>query len=150
MAVAMPLPDRRRLLGALLMSGLLAACGAESGPWLAFNGGGFVVNYSGGQYSAGRAGAYYGCNVKALRHLPAGTVIEARFEDPAGGPAFVDSKVVDAEQPAYAFRSPYVTGIVADHPYHVEVRVLEAGSHKLLGSYAHSFSSGIDDAWLAK
>lgn len=134
-----------------MLGAALTACGGEeSGPWLAFNGGGFVVNYSAGQYKSGAAGAYYGCNVKPLRHLPAGTVIEARFEDPAGGPPLVDSKVVDTQLVSYALRSPYVTGLVANHPYMVEVRVLEAGSHKLLGSYTHSYVSSVDDAWLAK
>ena len=134
----------------LLISALLSACGQERGPWLAFNGGGFVVNYSSGVYRAGSAGAYYGFNVKPLRHLPPGTVLEAQFEDPSGGPAFTDRKDVTDPKPSYAFRSPYVRGIVANHPYAVELRVLEAGTRKLLATYARTYTSTVDDAWLAK
>jgi hypothetical protein len=133
-----------------LLVGMLAACGQESGPWVAFNGGGFVVNYSGGVYHAGSAGAYYGFNVKPLRGLPVGTVLEAQFEDPAGGPPFLDRKTVDGVRPSYSFRSPYVRGIAANHPYHVEIHVIAAGSNKLLASYGRTFSSTVDDAWLAK
>ena len=140
----------RSVVWTLAIGALLAGCGQESGPWVAISGGGFVVNYSGGLYKPGAAQAYYGFSVKPLRRLPAGTVLEAQFEDPAGGPVFVDRKEVADQQTSYAFRSPYLKGIEVSHPYHAEIHVLEAGSHKLLASYGRSFTSKVDDAWLAK
>ena len=131
------------MLLALLM---LGACSQqETGPWLAFDGGGFVVNYSGGY-----AAAFYGFNVKPLRRLPTGTVIEAVMEDPAGGPAIIDRKAVDGPALRYSFRTPYLHGIAANHPYIAEVRVLEAGTSKVLASYKAEFKSKVDDAWLQK
>jgi len=121
----------------------LSGCGQESGPWLAFDGGGFVVNYS-----AGYAAAFYGFNVKPMRRLPAGTVLEAAFEDPAGPQPIVNRQVVGEPALRYSFRTPYLHGIVAKHPYRAEIRVLEAGSGKLLASYQAMFTSQVDDAWL--
>jgi len=82
--------------------------------------------------------------------LPLDAVLEAQFEDPSGGPAFIDSKTVTDSSTSYAFRSPYVKSIAANHPYHVEIHLYEAGTHKLLESRARTFTSTIDDAWLAK
>ena len=130
----------------LLAAGFaLAGCGqAETGPWLKFDGGGFVVNYS------SPPGAYYGFNVKPLRHLPGGTVLEASMEDPNGGPAFLDRKTVNEPALRYSFRTPYLHGIEAQHPYRAEVRVLEAGTGALLATYQTAFASTVDDAWLTK
>ena len=136
-------PFAHATVAALLLP--LAGCGQpETGPWLAFDGGGFVVNYS------GVPGAYYGFNVKPLRRLPAGMVLEATMEDPAGGPAIVDRKTVGEPVLRYSFRTPYLHGIEAHHPYKVEVHVLETGTGKLLASYQNTFASTVDDAWLAK
>ena len=133
-------------LVALAVPLALTGCGQqESGPWVTFDGGGFVVNYSGG-YGA----AFYGFNAKPLRRLPAGTVLEASFEDPAGGPPIIDKQQVTEPALRYSFRTPYLHGIVAHHPYKAEVHVLEAGTGKLLGSYQTNFVSQVDDAWLQK
>ncbi len=134
-----------RAIGVALTGLLLAACGQETGPWLAFDGGGFVVNYSGGF-----AAAYYGFNVKPQRRIPAGTILEAVFEAPAGAPPFIDRQEVKAPALRYSFRTPYIDGLEANHPYKAEIRVLESGTRKLLASYTTTFTSKYDDAWLKK
>jgi hypothetical protein len=64
---------------------LLASCsGSESDdrPYLEFIGGGFIFNYR-------LAEADYGFVAKPVRRIPAGTILEAVFEDPNGGEPIV-------------------------------------------------------------
>ena len=123
----------------------LAACDDQTGPYVELNGGGFVVNYS-----AGLSEAYYGFGVKPLRELPAGMVLEAEFEDPAGGPPFIDRQEVTGPLLKYGFRSPYLKGIIADHPYLATLRVLKPVTHEVIATLTKSYQSKFDDAWLAK
>lgn len=133
-----------RLRALLLLTLALAGCGAsESGPWLDFAGGGFVVDYSMGA-------AYYGLVVKPLRHLPQGAVIEARFQDPAGGPDLVVAQSIDKQQLRYPFKSPSISGLRKGHAYKVEIRLLASQGGEVLGSYSRDFKSDVDQAAVAQ
>ena len=120
---------------------LLAACGAEEGPYLEFLGGGFVFNYR-------LAEADYGFVVKRLRRLPEGTVIEARLENPAGGEPFVIRETASWDRLEYVFRSPPLRGVRAGRDYRVEVRLLDPASGKEIAAYARTFRSDVDQAVL--
>lgn len=139
------IPRHATLAIGLLTCLSLAACGPESGPWVAFDGGGFVVNYS-----AGLSAAFYGFNVKPLRRLPDGMVLEAEFEDPAGGKPIIVQEEVKGPSLRYSFRTPYLDGIEAKHPYRGEIHILEPVTHTRLASYSMTFTSQVDAAWLKK
>lgn len=126
------------MLGLVLM---LVGCGNDTGPWLAFDGGSFVFNYR-------IAEASYGFNVRPLRKMPEGTVLEAQFEDPAGGPPLIVRQEVKGPALRYSFQTPALSGIKAGKPYHAAIRVLEAGTLKVLASYERIFKSDVDQSWL--
>jgi hypothetical protein len=131
-----------RLLLVALATLVIAGCSpSDDTPWVTFAGGGFAFNYR-------LAEAYYGFNVRPLRPLPTGTVLEARFEDPAGGPELVVRETVREEKLTYGFRSPPLAGVRKNRPYKVEIRVLAADTGALLGSYGRTYSSEADQDWL--
>lgn len=132
---------RRAMLGLALGTVLaLVGCGpADDDPYVAFDGGGFVFNYR-------IAEAFYGFNLKPMRALSPGTVLEASLEDPAGGAPIMIAQTVAGPQLRYTFRTGALTGIRAKRPYTVEVRVREAGSGKVLATYRKSFESELDQA----
>lgn len=109
-----------------LCSGLLlalAACSDER-PYIAVSGGGFIFNYRLAEATAGIV-------AEAARPLPEGGVVEARFEDPAGGAPIVEAKRITDERRRFSFVTPPLTGIKADTDYLVVVRVLDAEGHEL-------------------
>lgn len=130
-----------RLLAILLMALVgLAACGDDEGkPYLAFAGGGFVFNYRIGE-------AFYGFVAKPERALPEGALIEARFENPAGGDPIVVSHPARSGQLTYSFQTPPLKGIVADRDYRVELSLLDPASGKVYAAYAKTFRTGVSQA----
>lgn len=131
-------PSRRALLVATACLGLLAACGNDdSKPYFSFAGGGFIFNYR-------VADSYYGFVAKVERKLPEGGTVEASFEDPSGGPAFVVTQPVRPERISYAFRSPPLKGVVKDKPYKATLRLLgKDGS--TVASYDKTYTSTLDE-----
>lgn len=133
-----------RWIVALALALALAGCsrdGADSGPYFEFVGGGFVFNYR-------LAEADYGFVVKRLRRVPAGTVLEARFEDPSGGDPLRVIQPVRWGRVEYVFRSPPVHGVVAGREYAVELRVLEPETGRVLASQARTFRADVDQSVL--
>jgi hypothetical protein len=123
-------------LSALILGASLAAC--ESGhsddkPYLAFVGGGFVFNYR-------LATADYGFVARALRTIPAGSIIEAVFENPGGGSPIVLRQNTKAGRSSYVFRTPPLQGVRANHDYQVVLRLLSPGQGEF-ASYRKSFRS---------
>lgn len=122
---------------------VLIGCSSDNGdkPYFEFAGGGFIYNYR-------LATADYGFVVKVLRKLPEGAVIEAEFEDPAGGPPIVIREVVRAGRRYYKFETPPVKGIRAGNDYRTEVRLIEVGTHRVIARYTKSFHADIDQSIL--
>jgi hypothetical protein len=96
----------------------LAACSDDS-PYVVVSGGGIVFNYRIAEATAGIV-------AEVARVLPEGGVIEASFENPAGGPPIVETKPVTEDRRRFSFVTPPLTGIKADTDYKVVVRVLDA------------------------
>jgi len=130
------------LLAAVLL--WLAACEAGApgdGPYLEFAGGGFIFNYR-------LATADYGFVAQVKRKLPAGSTLEARFEDPAGGPPIVIRETAVAGRTGYTFRTPALHGVVTNREYQVELRVLDAASGLAIATYRNSYHSDVDQSVL--
>ena len=134
----------------LLFALTLAACdGEEQGPYFEFAGGGFVFNY---RY----ADATYGFVARVLRKPPADGVLEAVFQDPAGGPDIVLRQPVRPGRSSYKFETPPLTGVEKAVDYRVELRLLapvaagaESGA-EVLASIARTFRSSQDQAVLPR
>ena len=128
---------------AAVIGAVLAACSGEDfddKPYLAFAGGGFIFNYR-------LATADYGFVARVQRTLPAGSVIEAEFEDPGGGEPIVLSQEARAGRSSYVFRTPPLQGVRADYDYQVVLRLLDEGG-KEIASYRRSYRSSADQSML--
>jgi hypothetical protein len=88
------------------------------------SGGGILFNYRLAEATAGIV-------AEVARPLPEGGTVEASFENPAGGPPFVEVKPVTPDRRRFSFTTPPLTGIKADTDYQVVVRVLDAGGVEL-------------------
>lgn len=126
-------------LALTLALAVAAGCSDPDRPYVEIEGGGFIFNYR-------IAEVFYGVSVRPLRTLGPGTVLEAEFEDPAGGPALVVRETVGQPRLAYTLHSPPVTGVVKARGYRVEVRVLEAATGKLLSRLETELKSEIDQS----
>ena len=128
-------PSIGRALGCAALAAALVACDAGEGPYLAFAGGGFIFNYR-------LASAEYGFVARVMRPLPAGSLLEAEFEDPAGGAPI---SVREASRPgrrSYHFQTPPVTGIEAGRDYRVVLRLLDADGTEL-ARYSRTFHADV-------
>lgn len=128
------------LLVSLFAIGWLTREDPSQKPWLLIQGGGFVFNYR-------VADVYYGFTATVQRPLATGSIVEAAFEDPAGGDAhIVRQRVGGPEMTRLALRSPPVRGVEAGKPYHVAIRILDREERRLLWSHDMAFRSQISDA----
>ncbi len=109
-------------------------------PWLQVLGGGFIFNYR-------VADVYYGFSAAVARPLPTGTIVEAAFENPAGGPPLVvRQRIGGVEMTRLSLRSPPVRGVEAGRAYRVSLRVLDREDEHLLWSRDIAFTSNVSDA----
>lgn len=110
----------------------------DAKPYLVFRGGGFIFNYR-------IAEVFYGFNVRIVRPVPVGSIIEAEFENPGGGAPILVSKRVGTLTTRYSLRTPPVTGVVAGKPYRVVVRLLDRDSGTAFATYEREYVSNIGD-----
>ena len=123
---------------AMLAVTLIGCTNGDTGkPYLEFAGGGFIYNYR-------LATADYGFVVRRVKKIPAGTIIEAEFENPSGGPPIVIRQVARSTRLSYKFETPPVTGIKANTDYRVEVRLVDPGDKRVFARYSRSFHADVD------
>ena len=118
----------------------LAACiGAkdEDKPYIEFIGGGFIFNYR-------LAEAGYGFVAGVKRPIPSGTVLEAEFENPAGGDPMIVRQTARWGRTSYHFRTPPVQGVKASRDYHVELRLIDPASREVIAHYTKTYRSDVD------
>ena len=133
----MPDPDHRFLRVLFLILTLAATACSGGPPTVKIVGGGFIFNYR-------IAEAYYGIVAEIGGEIPEGATLEAAFEDPAGGHAIVVSQPIIASRSRYKFETPPLTGIVADRPYQVILRLIAPGEDAVLAEAKRAFSSNVD------
>ncbi|MBN8245287.1 hypothetical protein JF546_19905 [Nitratireductor aquimarinus] len=135
---------RNIIIAALALCAVLFAVGwftredPADAPYLKILGGGFMFNYR-------EAEIFYGFTAQVVRPLASGSIIEATFEDPAGGAPLVVSERVSTMTDRYALRTPPVRGVEAKKPYRVEIRVYDRTKTTLLWQEEHSYTSQIAD-----
>jgi hypothetical protein len=109
-------------------------------PYLRIVGGGFIFNYR-------VADVFYGFTAVVQKPLPTGTIVEAAFEDPAGGePHTVRQRIGGPEMAKFAMRSPPVRGVEAGKAYSVAIRVFDRDERRLLWQDDMQFTSQVSDA----
>ncbi len=110
-------------------------------PYIEFAGGGFIFNYN-------IASATYGFIARVVRRVPPGTILEAEFEDPAGGPPLVVRGVAGVYAQQFRFESPPLEGVEAHRDYRVELRLIDPGDGALMAAYSRTFRSDLDQDML--
>ena len=110
-------------------------------PYLAILGGGFVISYPVTDFR-------YGFSARVEKPLAVGSIIEAIFEDPAGGPPLIESVRVSARTTRYSLRSPSVHGVEAGKRYRVVVRVYDYRHENLLETHEKTYASQVGDRQL--
>ncbi|WP_048646449.1 hypothetical protein [Nitratireductor soli] len=108
-------------------------------PLLQVLGGGFVYNYRISEM-------HYGFSAVVSKPLASGSIIEASFEDPAGGAVHVVRQRVSPRTSRYALHSPPVRGVEAGRPYLVAIRVLDRLGEEVLWARDMDFVSQVDGA----
>ncbi len=129
------------LVALLTVLSVLRAPEDASQPYVEFAGGGFVFNYN-------VAVAYYGFVARVVRPVPPGTILEAEFEDPAGGPPIVTRGVAGVYARQFRFESPPVEGVRADRDYRVVLRLIDPDTGALMAAYSRNFRSELDQDML--
>ncbi len=130
--------------GALALCVVLFAVGwytrdnPANSPFLKILGGGFMFNYREGE-------VFYGFTALVVRPLASGSIIEASFENPAGGAPLVVAERVSTMTNRYALRTPPLRGVEANRPYHVAIKVYDREKKALLWAEEHTYSSQISD-----
>lgn len=125
------------LTALLVVLFLLRAPEDTTQPYVEFAGGGFIFNYN-------VAAAYYGFVARVVRRVPPGTILEAEFEDPAGGPPIVVRAVAGVYAKQFRFESPPLEGVKANRDYRVELRLIDPGDGTLMAAYSRTFRSDLD------
>jgi len=133
-------------LQAILLCLFLDACsphGSDDEPYVEFAGGGFVFNYR-------IAVVDYGFVVTVKRKLMPGTLLEATFEDPAGGDPIVVTQTARSGQFQYTFRTPPLQGVEADRDYQVTLSLFSPTRDRLLATYRNHYRSNVDQKQMPK
>lgn len=115
----------------------------EGGPYIEFMGGGFIFNYR-------LAEADYGFVAGVKRAIPAGTVLEAEFENPEGGASIVIRQGAKRGRTSYMFRTPPLQGIKANRDYRVELRLVNPVTSDVIARYTNTYRSDVDQDILPK
>jgi hypothetical protein len=131
------------LLAGLFAVGWATRIDPSDKPVIAVVGGGFILNYRLADY-------YYGFTAVVQKPLESGSIIEATFEDPGGGAPIVVRERVSPATNRYDFRTPPLSGIEAQKPYKVTVRVLDRQETGELYAAEFAYKSDVSDAKLPK
>ncbi len=122
------------LIAGLFAAGWLTRQDPAEKPYLHILGGGFIFNYR-------VAEVFYGFTLVVEKPVTAGSIIEAEFENPEGGPPFIVEQRTNARTTRYALHSPNLRGVEAGKPYHVVIRLYDFRHEKLLERQERAYTS---------
>jgi hypothetical protein len=128
----------RSWLLAALMALSLGAC-VDHSEYLELAGGGFLFNYR-------NAEATWGIILVPRRDPPTGAVIEASFQNPAGGAPIMLSRPARGGG-RIEFMTPGLSGIVKDKPYRVVI-LLRTAAGEVVQRIEHDYVSELDQSVL--
>jgi hypothetical protein len=121
------------LYGALA---LLRDDGADR-PYLKILGSSFILNYR-------VSDTYMGFSAAVDRPIPIGTVLQARFEDPLGGPPHLVEERIGVPDRRISLRSPSLSGVIAGKPYGVDLLLLDRETREPFWEHRFTVTSEID------
>jgi hypothetical protein len=131
----------------VLMLGVVVGCGfmtprPQKSVYLETFGGGFLYDRDAKQVQMGVV-------VKPRRPLPAGSILEATFEDPVGEHPYVISIVVKSDETDFTLKSPPVHGTKAGAIYHIQIKLYsDPGKSQVLDSYTQTVQAIMDQSRL--
>ncbi len=129
----------RLLVSLAIIAGLLGGCrDAGEGDYVNVTGKIFVFNYRIAQ-------ATYLLTLGKLRPLPDGAILEATFENPAGGTPFVVRQKIWPMMEKITVESPPIKCVKANREYKVSMR-LEDASGKILQIIERKMISDVDQS----
>jgi hypothetical protein len=129
------------LLLVLLAFGWVSREPPAGKPYLKIAGMSFIFDYRTSQ-------AFYGFTAYLTKPVPNYSLIEASFENPAGGEPFIVTKKLSPRSTRYGLRSPDLHGVKAHVPYHVHVRLLRNPDHAVLFETDFTITSQQDQSIL--
>ena len=136
-------------LAALAVAGLLFAAlwllREDKGPQapVKIAGGGFIANYRVSEIFAGFTAV-------AVRPVETGAILQATFENPAGGPPIRVSERFRVRAPRIMLRTPALHGVEKGRPYAVEVRLLSRDGPRELWRTSMTFRSQVGSGMIAE
>lgn len=92
---------------------------------------------------------HYSLELEAVKPIPAGTVLDASFENADGGAPLSSTQVAGANQTRFEFQSPPITKMSSGRTYMIDVTIFADASRKaVLGKHSQgdysSFSVPLD------
>lgn len=140
-----------RIAITILAIGLVAGIGmviiaeqrARLSPSIEIAGGGFVYNYRLGEFR-------YSLTVHLTRPRPIGTVLEAEFENPAGGDSILVSRQLQSRLDRYGLESPALSGVQQEVPYQAWIRLKDRESGQIMETLTMTFRTNLKPGSLGK
>jgi hypothetical protein len=130
-----------------LILAILAGCGLltpvpQKGEYLQTGGGGFL-------YDRETQQVQYGIVVIPRKPIPAGSMLEATFEDPVGNHPFTISTTVKLDEKDFTLKSPPVHGTRAGTNYRIQIRLYsDTAKSLLLDAYTQDVRALMDQSQL--
>ncbi len=114
---------------------VLAVTACQEEPYAVVGGGGFIFNYRIGE-------ATWGTVVDLRREPPAGAVLHASFDNPAGGPPIIVAMPVEPGVKRYRPTTGPLEGVEAGKPYRFVLEIKDAEG-KVLERHEKTYVSDI-------
>ena len=110
---------------------------------LVFAGGGFLYNYR-------IAETRYGLSMRVVHPVPIGTLLEATFENPAGGDPFIVTRSLGTEPGLVGVESPALPDVATGRDYAVVIRLRDRVTNEVLETHERRFRTNVDPSVMPK
>lgn len=106
-------------------------------PYLKILGSSFILNYR-------VSDTYMGFSAAVDRPIPIGTMLQARFENPTGGPPYLVEERIGVPDRRISLRSPSLSGVVAGRSYGVDLLLLDRVTGEPFWEHRFTVTSDVD------